>query len=396
MRLTHLGLQHFRNYERVSLSPGPGVSLFLGDNGEGKTNLLEAVYFLPTTRSPRAGADRELIKWDQRDDSIAFARIEARVLRRDGELHLDMLLRLEPDEGRGNGRGPALRLVKTIRVNGLPSRASQLVGQVNVVLFAPEDVSLVSGSPSGRRRYLDITNSQVSPLYLRTLQRHQRVLEQRNHLLRHVRERRQPREMLDFWTAELAATGSYLVAHRVRMVQALDAAATAAYRELSGTSQTLRIRYQTTTRDPFEDGEDVEADLQARFRTRLAQLQPREIDAGVTLAGPQRDDLTFEVDGVDVGLYGSRGQQRLVVLALKLAETQFLTAETGEVPILLLDDVPSELDSRRRRLVLGRVASGGQVLATATEADFFPPEFLAGATIYRVEAGALVAAASPP
>ncbi len=395
MRLTHLGLWHFRNYERLSFEPGPGVTLLLGENGQGKTNLLEAIYYLATTRSPRAGSDRELISNAELREPIPFARLEARV-QREGELHIEILLRLEPAEGSENGRGPASHVTKTIRVNGLPSRAAQLVGQVNVVLFSPDDVTLVSGPPAGRRRYLDITSSQVSPLYLRTLQRYQRVLLQRNHLLRQVREHRQPRELLDFWTAELAATGSYLVAQRLRMVRALDVAARAAYQELSGTSQRLAIQYQTTTRDPIADGEDVEADLQARFRTRLAQLQPREIEAGMSLAGPHRDDLTFTVDGVDVGVYGSRGQQRLVVLALKLAETRYLEGETGEAPILLLDDVLSELDARRRRLVLAKVANGCQTLATATDIDTFPTEFLAQARVFRVESGALEELAAPP
>jgi DNA replication and repair protein RecF len=387
MRLTHLALQHFRNYERLSLDLGPGVTVFHGDNGQGKTNLLEAIYFLATTRSPRSGSDRELISLAERSEPIAFARLEARVQREDGELHVEMLLRLAPTEASANGRGPSSHIVKTIRVNGLPSRAAQLVGQVNVVYFAPEDVALVSGAPSGRRRYLDITNSQVSPIYLRTLQRYQRVLLQRNTLLRQVRERRQPRELLDFWTGELATNGSFVVAQRLRMLGAIDDVARHTYRALSGTDQRLSIRYETTLRDPIEEGEEWESDLQARFRTKLAQLQPREIEAGMTLIGPHRDDFSFEVDGVDVGVYGSRGQQRLAVLALKLAETRFLATETAEIPILLLDDVLSELDSRRRRFVLAQVAAGGQSLATTTDLEDFPPEFLSRAQVLFVRNG---------
>ena len=387
MHLTYLGLQHFRNYERVSLEFGPRVTLFLGDNGQGKSNLLEAVYFLATTRSARAGSDRELIHWFGPGELIPFARLEAHVQRGDGELHLEVLLRLEAGVQAENGRGPTSHLVKTIRVNGLPNRAAQLVGQVNVVLFSPEDVALVAGPPAGRRRYLDITNSQVSPIYLRTLQRYQRVLQQRNSLLRHVRERRQPPQMLEFWTNELASSGSYLVAQRLRMVKAIDSAAREAFQALSGSTQRLHTTYQTTVRDPIAEGEDAAADLQARFRTRLSQLQPREIDAGMTLAGPHRDDFGLEVDGVDVGTYGSRGQQRLAVLALKLAERQFLTTETGETPILLLDDVLSELDSRRRRFVLAQVAEGGQTLASATDLEPFPTSFLKQARVLLVRDG---------
>src|SRR5438105_131542 len=259
MRLTHLLLQHYRNYERQVLEPGPGVTLCIGDNGQGKSNLLEAVYLLATTRSPRAGSDRELIAWQERAEPIPFARLEARVQRRDGELHLEVLFRLELDAGADNGRaaGPTLRVSKTIRVNGLPSRAAQLVGQVNVVLFSPEDVGLVSGAPGERRRYLDITHSQVSPVYLRTLQRYQRVLLQRNHLLRQVRDGRQSKDLLEFWTTELSAAGSYLVARRLRLVEALDLGAQAAFRELSGGQQRLRIRYDTTIRDPLGPGEPI-------------------------------------------------------------------------------------------------------------------------------------------
>jgi DNA replication and repair protein RecF len=279
----------------------------------------------------------------------------------------------------------ALQLSKTIKVNGLPTRASQLVGQINVVFFSPEDLNLVTGPPAGRRRYLDITNSQVNHLYLRALQRFNRVVTQRNHLLRQVRERRQPRELLDFWTEELARAGTYVVRHRLEMVEAVNGTIGDIYRQLVGAEHDLRLEYEATA--AVKDGEH----LRLSYRERLAELQGKEIEAGVTLIGPHRDDFTFVVDGVDVGVYGSRGQQRLAVLALRLAEADYMRAQTDEEPILLLDDVLSELDVARRKFVLARVARGGQSLITTADLSAFDPEFLAQAALFHVQRGSVTA-----
>lgn len=430
MYLAYLGLTNFRTYRRLALSLPPGPSVFQGENGQGKTNLLEAIHFLATTRSPRASADRELVAWEAAQDGPLFARLEARVQKRGGELHVEILLREEeageaegalartrvPASGRepaarlspgpspaADGQAgtaqrpggwaaspypPGLQLAKAIKVNGLPTRASQLVGQVNVVFFSPEDLNLVSGPPAGRRRYLDITNSQVNHLYLRALQRFNRVLTQRNHLLRQVRERRQPRELLDFWTDELVRAGTYVLRQRLEMIAAVNRSIGEIYRQLAGGGSELRLAYETTAAY-VEEGQQRLA-----YRERLAELGDREIEAGVTLVGPHRDDFAFLVDGVEASTYGSRGQQRLAVLALRLAEADYMRSQTEEEPILLLDDILSELDTPRRRFVLARIARAGQSLITTADLGPFTPEFLSGTALFRVQRGQIMAEGS--
>src|SRR5215207_9197532 len=314
--LRELVLVNFRNYVRLALAPGERITVLRGDNGQGKSNVLEAIYFLATTRSPRAGSDRELVHWRARRDTIPFARLEARIAKEALDLHVEILLRGESDgeapSPAQNGGVPSIASVaKQIKVNGLPTRAVELVGQINVVLFTPDDVALVAGPPVGRRRYLDITSSQVSGLYLRTLQRFNRVLMQRNHLLRQVRERRQRRDMLDFWNEEMVQTGAYVVARRLEMVGAINRDLAPLYRRLSGSQQTLELVYQATLQPsdrveaepgaadpgrPGSPGSDDSADdlslahaaaaLADRYAARVGELLGREIEQGVSLVGP--------------------------------------------------------------------------------------------------------------
>ena len=391
MLLRELSLVNFRNYVRLALAPGAPITVLRGDNGQGKSNLLEAIYFLATTRSSRAGSDRELVHWRARRDTIPFARLEARIARRALDLHVEIVVRADPEAmaeaAPESAAVPALPSVaKQIKVNGLPTRAVDLVGQVNVVLFTPDDVALVAGAPAGRRRYLDITNSQVSGPYLRALARYKRVVEQRNSLLRQIRERRQPRDVLEVWNDELVTRGSLVVARRLQTIAALNEQIEPLYRQLGGHQSTLGLVYQPTSFAAGATPSGVDEVAEA-YRARLAELVPREIEAGVSLIGPHRDDFSFLVDGVDLHTYGSRGQQRLAVLALKLSEGEFMRHETDESPILLLDDVLSELDPTRRGFVLEQAGREGQTLITTTDLGDFPSRFLAEATVFEVSAG---------
>ncbi|HZU05511.1 MAG TPA: DNA replication/repair protein RecF [Chloroflexota bacterium] len=393
MWLKRLALTNFRSYVRLGLELPPCTVVFHGANGQGKTNLLEAVQVLATTKSMRASNDRELLHrlvWGQ---PLAFARVAASVGRADGEIHIDLVLRVE--EGTTNGNGPAIS--KQIRVGGLPQRAVEYVGTINAVLFSPEDVALVAGPPAGRRRYLDVTLSQVNPRYLRALQRYNKVLLQRNHLLRQVRDRRQPLALLEPWDAELVASGAYLVAERLRLLAALNARLPDLYRALSGGRDRLIVAYRSTldalqpagvTADRHASGVTSEPErLPERFQACLLANRERELALGVSLVGPHRDDLDFLLDDVPQGTYGSRGQQRLSVIALKLAEVEFMRAETGERPLLLLDDVLSELDPGKQRFVLQTIGTEGQTLLTTTDLGSFDPAFLAHARVYRVAEG---------
>jgi DNA replication and repair protein RecF len=348
---------------------------------------------------------------------MAFARIAASVGRGDGEVHVDLVMRAESDAEGTNGNGPTVS--KQIRVGGLPRRAVEYVGTVNAVLFSPEDVTLVGGPPAGRRRYLDITLSQVNSRYLRALQRYNKVLMQRNHLLRQVRDRRQPSGLLEPWDTELVTSGAYLMAERGRLLAAVNARLPELYRALSGGSGRLEAVYRSSLDGPRPASAlpipepalatrvaeaptpiwspagigATPAGLAERFQACLLAGRERELAQGVSLVGPHRDDLDFLVDGVPQGVYGSRGQQRLSVVALRLAEVAFMRAETGEPPLLLLDDVLSELDPARQRFVLETLGGDGQTLLTTTDLGALDSAFLARARVYRVENGTLHLAA---
>jgi len=259
-----------------------------------------------------------------------------------------------------------------------------------VVYFSPGDVELAGGSPSGRRQYLNLANSQASPAHLRALQRYNRVLLQRNQVLRLVRERRQPASALEPWTEQMLNWGAQILQQRHVMLDAVNARVGGIFRDLAGGPETLRIAYRSTVSD--EACASTEA-LAAAFRERQAQVASREVDQAVSLVGPHRDDFTFVLDGVDLNTYGSRGQQRLAVLALKLAEADWMRSAIGEIPLVLLDDVLSELDPQRRAYVVQRVATPEptgqrQVWITTTEPDLSPADqFLTQAQRYLIDAG---------
>jgi DNA replication and repair protein RecF len=399
MLLRELLLVNFRNYVRLAMQPGDPITVLVGDNGQGKSNILEAIYLLATTRSPRTSNDRELVHWRARRDVIPFARLEARIHRDDLDLHVEILIKAENDPGAtandDGGTVPSIKPVtKQVKVNGLPTRAVELIGRVNVVLFTPDDVALVAGSPSGRRRYLDITISQVNGQYLRSLQRYNKVLVQRNTLLRQVRERRQRREQLDFWNEELIRLGTFIVARRVETIAAMNQDVAPLYRDLGGSQHELVACYQPTTHDPGTVGRDTSG-LQDLYSAKVEEMLGREIEQGVSLVGPHRDDFTFVVDGVNLHDYGSRGQQRLAVVALKLAEAQFMRKETEEHPILLLDDILSELDPARRGYVLAQAGRAGQTLITTTDLHDFDDDLIARTRVMHVEGGTLSPRSTP-
>lgn len=380
-----LSLMNYRNYQRCILDLEPGATIFHGDNGQGKTNLLEAVYLLATSRSFRTSTDRELLSWRAIQDRLMFARIDARVVRSDSDLHLEITLKGEATAQAEHEDG--LAVTKTLSVNGLPVRASQLVGQLNAVIFSPEDLALLTGAPSFRRRYLDLTRSQIHHSYLRALQRYQRVLTQRNHLLKQIRERRQPPSDLAVWDEELMNLGAEIVKGRLELLASLNVSIADLYRRLTRSERQLELRYLGTSGSG--PGAVSLEEIRAAFRSKLAQVQPREIEQAVSLVGPHRDNLEFLVDGVDMGAFGSRGEQRIVVVALKLAEAQVISAEVGETPVLLLDDILSELDPWRRQFVQEQVFGDFQTLLTVADLSVCSDLMVAGAKKFRVQRGTL-------
>ncbi|MGB9592661.1 MAG: DNA replication/repair protein RecF [Anaerolineae bacterium] len=391
MRLKRLTLVNFRNYSRLEIAFDRPLIVLQGDNAQGKSNLLEAIYMLATSKSPRTNSDRDLLNWFAESDVQPYARIDAEIERAERTERIEITFL----KTNGGANGSAFR--KQIRINGVNRRALDLLGHLNVVLFVPQDVELVDGSPSVRRRYLDIMLCQINPRYCRVLSEYSHAVVQRSHLLRRLRERPGDPAQLAYWDEMLVTRGAEVMAWRRRTILALDQLAGTIHRELTNGGELLRLKYQPSLLIPealqpplspeLAAPQDEVAQMQAAFAERLARLRPAELHQGACLVGPHRDDLRFVVNGRDLQTYGSRGQQRTAALSLKMAETRLMHAETGEHPVLLLDDVLSELDTKRRECLLEAVNGVEQAILTTTDLSLFSAEFLARADALGVTQG---------
>ena len=349
MNIKRLELKNFRNYKDETIELPSGASVFLGQNAQGKTNILEAVYYAALGRSHRTSADMELIRWDEGEAllSLEFFRMSA-------ENKLEF--RFFRDSRR-----------KIFR-NGAPIRMKDLVGIINVVLFSPEDLFLIKGAPAGRRRFLDMEISQADPSYFYDLAVYTRLLTQRNTLLKRVRDGEADESEIPLWDVQIVPRAVNLIKKRIDTVKKLDELASGTQREISGGREKLSLRYELHGADG-----DMTKDLFSWYNEKLAESLRLDIVRGVTRFGPHRDDLAFFVNGTDLRAFGSQGQQRTGVLSLKLAELAFFKEETGEYPILLLDDVMSELDRDRREKLLSFIRGEKmQALITATDEAYFP------------------------
>lgn len=374
MEVTSLQLRNFRNYEELTLRPEPGLNIFLGPNAQGKTNIIEAIYYAALARSHRTSKDGELILWEAQGTAMRLS-----FLRLGVKNQLDFLL------PRGSRR--------KISLNGNPIRPKELVGQFNAVLFSPEDLYLVKGPPGGRRRFLDSEISQASPAYYHELSRYSKIIVQRNALLKSIRERRAGREHLEMWDMQLAESAAHLTAKRFQSVRRLSMLAKLCQRRISGALENLEIAYEMHRHGdddgPLPEARDPGAMLQPLrnwYAERLEKYREQDILRCATGLGPHRDDLKISVNGVDLRSYGSQGQQRTGALSLKLAELEFLKSETGEYPVLLLDDVMSELDKDRRQELLAFLQKEKiQTIITATDRAYFPEK--SPGAYYEVRAG---------
>ncbi len=379
MRYRALALRDFRCYRTLDLPLEAGLLFFWGPNGSGKTSLLEAVYLLATTRSPRAQRDRELVRIGA-EGELGFppaARIVGEGVGRGREVRLELVLLLRNREG----------TEKRVRVDGRRRPLRELVGRIPAVFFRPEDLHLFAAPPELRRRALNLFLGQLDRRYLHALQEYDRILRQRNALLRQGRQGRPPtpRE-LEPWTAALARMGGRIQAARARWLARLAPHLEAGYRRFSGQELPLEVRYRPAgVGEPrMDEGEAIQALARA-----FERLQEAERRLGYSLAGPHRDDLRFFLGEKDLGLYGSRGERRTLALAWRLAEARLLTEGLGEPPVLLLDDLLSELDPERRERVAAELQAvpDVQVFLTGTDLEVLPPSLRRQVRIYRVTAG---------
>ncbi|MFN8374798.1 MAG: DNA replication/repair protein RecF [Anaerolineae bacterium] len=395
MFIEHLSLTNFRNYARLEVSLPENEPIVLhGANAQGKTSLLEAIYYIATSKSAFTAADRQLIHWRTEGDPLPFARLAADVQGRSfSRVEITLLLEKTADGS------PRFR--KVIKLNGVEKRVMDMVGLVNVVLFLPQDLTLIEGAPNERRRFINDTLTQVNRDYYEALDQYEKLLPQRNALLRRIAEKRGKAYELDYWDEKLTQYGSVIIAGRQRFLRELEVGAQKSHLELTGKRETLTLQYQPGFLPTAEgDGQmsfpvlglDLHRELSAeeiapQFAERLKAEQQESIERGVTLSGPHRDELRLFINERDIGLYGSRGQARTAVMALKLAELSWMRTHTGEYPILMLDEVVAELDAQRRAYLLERIDGVTQTLMTTTELDIFTKPFLARAAIWHVDDG---------
>lgn len=401
MQINHLSLTNFRNYARLELELPAGKPVLLyGDNAQGKTSALEAIYYLATSSSPYTASDRQLIHWRAEKDPIPYARLSAELGNRDSSYQkLDVTLMLDTSGG-------APRFKKSIQLNHVDKRVTDVIGLLSVVLFLPQDLSLVEGSPSDRRRFMNTTLTQVNLDYLLALNEYDKLLPQRNALLKRVGQKRAHAVELEFWDEQLAKHGSVIIAGRQRFLRELELKACDTHDALSGGRESLRLKYLPSV-TPAADGDGKQlsfdvygldlnrqmspGEIEPQFLEQLLAQRQESIARGITLSGPHRDELRLMINGRDCGLYGSRGQARTAVMALRFAELEWMRDQIGEYPLFLLDEVVAELDGKRRAFLLDRLDGQAQTLLTSTELEIFAPMFLQRSLVYQVVNGQIAA-----
>lgn len=349
MQVRTLHVHAFRNHADSHLGFGSGITLLLGDNGQGKTNVLEAISYLSLSKSFYAASDSQVVMLGERVLNIRAAIAD------DAGRISDVRITVDAPSGE-----------KIVLVNGSGlERQSALVGMFPAVILSPEQGGIVAGGPAERRKFLDLVLCQTSRSYLADILEYRRVLRQRNKLLLDARLRgTAPGGELRPWTDELVRLGSRLIHKRGSFVDGLQSAFAATYAMLAGADVQAGVRYIASTEiEPLQPAEAIAERLQRSLDDRAAEERRR----GVTLVGPHRDDLSFTINALEAGRYASQGEQKTLLIALKLAEYDFVTARCGETPILLLDDVFAELDRHRAARVMERLNRGGQCIITATD-----------------------------
>jgi DNA replication and repair protein RecF len=395
MHLTHLSLTNFRNFARLDVDVPAGPVLLVGANGQGKTSLVEAIYFLATFTSFHAFHDRELVNFLAAREALAVGRIVAR-FDRGGEHDLEVRIIQEK-----NGITGSSRLRKEVLFDGLKKKVGEVVGEFTAVLFLPQMVEVVEGAPEERRRFINLAMTQVIPGTREVLNDYSQTLSQRNALLKQIQEFGGDQHQLDYWDEILASKGGELIFGRIHAIQELERFAARNHQELTRGEAVLRISYQPAY-DPLPEtpGQfalpiDTAVDrsgitlegIRHGFLERLVAQRDVDIIRGLTTIGPHRDEMRFLENGIDLGTYGSRGQVRTAMLSLKIAEATWMEQKTSQTPVMLLDEALAELDPVRRLDLLERLTDIGQTLLTTTDLKLFSADFIEQATLWNVSQG---------
>ena len=366
MKISRLTLRNYRNYENESVEFCPGINVFIGENAQGKTNILEAIYYAALGRSHRTSSDGDLIRngTDEAFFSSEFTRMDA-------ENRLDFRF----------NRGMRRRIEK----NGASVTMKDLIGTLQAVLFSPEDLFLVKGGPGERRRFIDMELSQVDKNYFFDLAGYSRLIAQRNSFLKKVREGEASEDDIFLWDRQIIPRAVRITVKRIEALKKIGDMAKKTHEGITGGRESLSVKYEIHGAEG-EREEDVVRDLPSWYNEKMAESRKIDIMRGSTRFGPHRDDFIFSVNGENLRFYGSQGQQRTGILSLKMAELSFFTEEAGEPPVLLLDDVMSELDRERREKLISFIGNENlQAMVTTTDGEHFPKD--AVENVYRVSRG---------
>ena len=396
MYLKHLSLTSFRGFSRLDLDFPREILLLVGANAQGKTTLLEAIYLLSSLTSFHAGSDRELINFNMPENNISVSRVVGEFNRRDGDHKIEIRLIREPN---GNNGSPRFR--KEILLDGVKRKMGEIIGWFNAVNFMPQMARIIEESPADRRRYLDMLISQVSPRYIQNLLDYNQTLAQRNALLKQLAERGGDPEQLAVWDGMLARFGGLIMFERIKSLSEIEDQAKRIHFDLTHGHEVLRLDYQPAYEPITSPAGQLSLPVSAAIdRSSLAQkeietgmlealtkLRREEIGRGVTTIGPHRDELRFLSNQVDLGNFGSRGQGRTALLAMKLAEVNWLHERTGDWPVLLLDEIMSELDTQRRGDLLLALSTCDQAVLTSTDLSMFDEDFVRSHTVWQVADG---------
>ncbi len=355
MKIKSIELENFRNYSSLSLEFDEGINIFYGDNAQGKTNLLEAVYMACTSKSQKSARDREMISFDSKEAHIKLNLVKA-----------EMSYRIDMHLKKNNAKG--------IAVNGVPiKRASELFGIANVVIFSPEDLNLIKNGPAERRRFMDMELCQLNRMYVHELISYNRVINQKNKLLKSAFAGNDIEAFIDVYNEQIIKYGSEVIRLRQKFTDRLNGIIKEIHKSMTGNAEELELRYEPNVR-PEE------------FEEALLRHRTQELKNAVSLIGPHKDDLSFILNGVDLKHFGSQGQQRTAVLSLKLSELKLAEDINGDRPVLLLDDVLSELDRNRQNMLLSSI-NDIQTLITCTGLDDFIDNRFHIDSVYRVSKG---------
>jgi DNA replication and repair protein RecF len=398
MYLTNLSLTNFRNFARIDCAIPKGSIMLVGSNAQGKTSILEAIYFVASFTSFQAANDRQLINFVTVKEALAVARIIAEYNKEGRDHRLEIRI-IQDSNNNGN-----IRNRKEILLDGMKSKASDVIGHFSSVIFLPQMIEILIGSPEDRRRFINLSLSQAVPGFAEMLAEYNRIIVQRNALLKILSERGGDYSQLDYWDEKLSIVGAVIVRQRIKAILELEKISRPIHLDLTNKSEILRITYEPSF-EPCElpkkqislpidsqiDRSGISLDeIQTSFRQHLNRCRGDDIYRGVTTIGPHRDEIRFICNGVDMGAYGSRGQIRTVMLTIKLAEAIWIKDIRGEWPVLLLDEILAELDTQRRVDLLHRISDCEQTFLTTTDLDLFSDDYVKKSRIWQIQAGKLI------